>query len=162
MRFYMGQGEVLNRSGLRLVGTILDQITIRVSMCSRLVILVGVVIGLTACSTKEAPQTFQGIEGRYVLKGPGAHQDCSDIPPGEDRDVCDASNLSWTLPIADASLQVRDLNNRPVRNVITDDKGEFRVEISEGEYLICADFCEGPISVKAGEFTYYELALAVP
>jgi hypothetical protein len=121
------------------------------------------VIAVTACGGfNYGGELTQGIEGRYVITGPGMIQDCLGLTTRAEREACEASNEPWTRPMAAAELEVWDTENRLVTMVVTDSEGGFRVELAAGDYLLCDAGCDGPITVTSGKFTVYEVALAVP
>jgi hypothetical protein len=62
----------------------------------------------------------------------------------------------------DADIEVRDLQGRVAAQVVTDGEGAFRVPLRQGDYMVCGPVCDGPVTVAAGQFTYYEFSLAVP
>lgn len=125
--------------------------------------VVLVAAAAAACGTGNAGgETTQGIKGRYVITGPGIILDCSELHPGDERDACEASNQPWVQPVAAGEIKVRDPANQLVATVITDGEGAFRVDLAAGDYLLCGAGCEGPITVMAGEFAFYEISLAVP
>ena len=90
----------------------------------------------------------QGIEGRYIAIGGVPRPDGG---PNE-----------WPNP--GAQFEIRDSDNRHVTMVVTDSEGAFHVQLPEGDYLLCKEdgFCDGPITVKTGKFTFYQLTLALP
>ena len=125
--------------------------------------LVVVLTVVAACGADDdRGPAVQGIEGRFVMTGPGHIRDCTELSSGDERDDCEESNKPWTTPMAAADIEVRDEANRLVTTVVTDNNGAFRVELPEGEYLLCSAGCEGPIAVVAGEFTDYDISVAVP
>ncbi len=108
----------------------------------------------------ESPE--QGIEGQYLFRGPGIAMDCSQLPTDAERQTCEESNKPFATPIVDALIEVRDRDGELATAVITNFDGEFSVTLEPGEYLICAESCEGPVAVRVGEFTRYDLSLLAP
>jgi hypothetical protein len=122
-----------------------------------------VAAGFAACGAFNPGDSHtQGIEGRYVITGPGVIRDCGELEPGAERDDCEKSNQPWTRPVAATEVEVRDSEDRLLTTVVTDNEGAFRVELSPGDYLLCDAGCDGPITVVAGAFAVYQITLAVP
>ena len=126
------------------------------------VLIAVIMILIDACSvavSQDSPQ--QGIEGQYMFRGPGVHMDCSEVT-SEDREDCEKVNEPFATPIADAVIEVHDTEGNLLTAAVTDFDGKFRTELPPGNYLLCTDFCEGPITVEVGVFTTYDLSLFAP
>ncbi len=107
-------------------------------------------------------ESRQGIEGQYLFRGPGINMDCAQFQTDAERQECEESSKPFVTPIVDALIEVRATDGELATTAVTNFDGEYSVPLRPGEYLICAESCEGPVAVRAGEFTRYDLSLLSP
>ena len=124
-------------------------------------------LALAACKASvsgvpESAPPAQGIEGQYVFRGPGINMDCAEFPAGAGREECEEANTPFATPIVDAVIEVRGADGELEATAVTNFDGEFSVTLGPGDYLVCAESCEGPVAVRVGEFTRYDLSLLAP